>query len=80
MRKQYLAKYKNGERLTLEETAIVIWNPETEIKPLTSMAIHKIEKRALAKLKDALKDYGIKSLDDIFENKYREFARMNCEV
>ena len=80
MRNQCIAKHKMGEPLTLEETALAIWNPDTEVKPLTSMAIHKIEKRALLKLQGELKKYGIKSLDDLFENKHREFAHMNCEA
>jgi hypothetical protein len=79
LRKICIAKHEAGERLTLEETAIALWNPETEKRPLTSMAIHKIEQRALDKLKDALKKYGISSIDDMFENKHREFAHMNCE-
>ena len=79
MRNCCIAKHKTGERLTLEETAIVLWNPESEKRPLTSMAIHKIEQRALDKLKVALKKYGITSIDDMFENKHREFAHMNCE-
>lgn len=74
MKKEALKKHASGERLTLEETAVAIWDPETEKNPMTCMGVLKIEKRALAKLKLALRKYGIKNLDDIFEPKYREFG------
>ena len=70
-----LAKHKAGKRLTLEETAVAIWDPESGKKPMTCMGIQKIEKRALDKLRLALKKYGINDLSDIFEPKYREYAK-----
>lgn len=70
-----LAKHKAGKRLTLEETAAAIWDPESGKKPMTCMGIQKIEKRALDKLRLALKRYGINDLSDIFEPKYREYAK-----
>jgi uncharacterized protein YqeY len=79
LRMKCLAKHKAGERLTFVETALAMWDPKTEERPLTSMAICKIEQRALKKLKDALKEYGINGIDDMFENRHREFAHMNCE-
>lgn len=65
-RKVYLEMHRKGQRLTVSQTAIAMWNPETEAKPLTKMAILKIEQRALAKLKTKLASLGIKSLDDVF--------------
>ena len=75
MKKDALKKRALGERLTLEETAVAIWNPKTEQHPLTCMGVLKIEKRALDKLKTALKKYGIKNLDDVFESKHCEYGR-----
>lgn len=74
LRKDALRKYKAGERLTLEETAVAIWDPESEKQPMTCMGILKIEKRALDKLRNKLKTFGIKNLNDIFEPKYREYG------
>ena len=70
-----LFKHSKGNPLTLEETALAIWNPETNDRPMTSMGILKIEKKALNKLKTKLKAYKISGLDDIFESKFREFGR-----
>lgn len=74
-KKDAIAKHKSGEYLTLEETAAAIWDPKTEKYPMTSMGVLKIEKRALAKLKETLKKYRINDLSDIVEPKYREFGR-----
>ena len=65
-RKVYLEMHHKGQKLTVEQTRLAIWNPETEAKPLTKMAVLKIEQRALAKLKTKLASLGIKSLDDVF--------------
>ena len=70
-----LAKHKAGKRLTLEETALAIWDPDSSKKPMTCMGIQKIEKRALEKLRVALKRYNINGLSDIIEPKYREYAK-----
>lgn len=70
-----LKKHEDGERLTLEETAFALWNPETEDKPMTPMGVLKIERRALEKVKLALKKYGINNLDDAFDPKFRENAK-----
>lgn len=76
-RETCIAKYKSGERLTLEETAYAIWNPELEKKPMTSMGIYKIEQRALQKLKSALSSRcGINQLDDVYENSNRLVANI----
>ena len=64
-----------GERLTLEETAVAIWDPDTEAHPMTCMGVLKIEKRALDKLKEQLKKYGINDLSDVFEPKAREYGK-----
>ena len=39
MKKAALRKRAEGERLTLEETAVAIWNPKTEKQPLTCMGV-----------------------------------------
>lgn len=71
-KKDALRKRAEGNTLTLEETAVAIWNPEKEKHPMTCMGILKIEKRALQKLKNALKKYHITSLDDVIEPRWRE--------
>lgn len=76
-REACIAKHKSGERLTLEETAYAIWNPKLEKKPMTSMGIYKIEQRAMLKLRSALSSrYGIKQLDDVYENSNRIVANI----
>lgn len=80
-RNQCLRKHREGLHLTFEETAAVIWDPNGKAsKPMTSMAICKIEQKALAKLKAALAKYGIKSLDDMFENKHHDFSHINRDI
>ena len=74
MRKDALRKKMEGHRLTLEETAAAIWNPEKEKSPMTCMGILKIEKRALEKIRKELIKYGIRDLSDVFEPKYREYG------
>ena len=68
-RKIYLEMHKKGQRLTVAQTAIAMWNPETEPRPLSKMAVLKIEQKALAKLKSKLAALGIKNLNDILEPK-----------
>ena len=75
LRKEAFMKKANGERLTLEETAVAIWDPDTEKQPMTCMGVLKIEKRALDKLKEQLKKYGINDLSDVFEPKAREYGK-----
>lgn len=65
-RKAYLEMHKKGLGLSLEQTRIALWNPETEKAPMSKMAILKIEQKALAKLKAKLTEFGIKNLDDVF--------------
>ena len=77
MKKEALAKHANGERLTLDETACAMWDPESGKKPMSALGILKIERRALAKLKAALAKYGIKGIDDMFEAKSREIGQKN---
>lgn len=74
-KEQCLKKHEAGENLTLDETAFAIWNPEKESKPMTPMGILKIERRALDKLKTALKKYGINNLDDVFDPRHRELGK-----
>ena len=69
-----LEKHRCGEHLTLDETALAMWDPSREKKPMSVMGIQKIEMRALAKLRAAVaKRYGWKSLDDVLETR-RGFA------
>ena len=75
LKEEALRRHKSGEPLSLEETSLAIWNPEIEDYPMTSMGILKIEKRALAKLKIALKKKNIVGLDDLFESKFREYGK-----
>ena len=75
MQKDAWRKRKDGNRLTLEETAVAIWDPEKENHPMTCMGVLKIEQRALQKLKIALKKYGINDLSDVIEPKYRECGK-----
>lgn len=76
MKKEALKKHEDGKCLTLDETALAIWDPDKDDKPMSAMGILKIERRALAKLKSKLHSrYGIDNLDDIFDPKHREVAR-----
>jgi len=75
-RKVYIEMHKKGEKLTVEQTRLAIWDPETEEKPLTKMAVLKIEQRALAKLKTKLASLGINSLDDVFSPHHEEASQM----
>ena len=75
-RKAYLEMHRKGQKLTVSQTAIAMWNPETEKRPLTKMAVLKIEQRALAKLKSKLASLGIKSLDDIFSPHHEEASQV----
>jgi len=74
-KKMAIAKHKMGEILSLEETAVAIWDPEKEDHPMTCMGVLKIEKKALAKLKEKLKEKNIVGLDDLFEAKFREYGK-----
>ncbi len=73
-RNKALQKHANGDALTLEETALAIWDPDSGKKPMTTMGVLKLERRALEKLKCKLKEYGIKDLDDLFDPKHREIG------
>lgn len=58
---------RSGECLSLEETALALWMTEgrkTE-KPMSAMAVLKIQQRALEKLRKGLKEMGINSIEDI---------------
>ena len=72
IRKEASRKHADGKSLTLEETAIMLWNPETEDHPMSGMNVLKIERKALAKVKTGLAQLGLHSLDDIFDAKFRE--------
>ena len=80
MKKEVLRKRIEGHRLTLEETAYAIWNPKKEKHPMTCMGVLKIEQRALAKLKLALKKYHINDMSDIIEPKFREPGKPESSI
>lgn len=65
-------KLRTGHRLTLDETAVMIWNPKKEKKPLSAMGVLKIERRALAKIRKGLAKMGITKLEDVVGVKTRE--------
>lgn len=75
LKKEAIKKHAEGKTLTLEETALAIWDPSKKKHPMTTMGVLKLERRALDKLKTKLKDYGINSLDDIFDPKFRELGK-----
>lgn len=72
-RKVYREMHRKGQPLTVSQTAIAMWDPKTEKRPLTKMAVLKIEQRVLAKLKSMLVSLGINNLDDVFSPR-REIA------
>ena len=76
MRKEALRKRAIGNCLTLEETAVAIWDPKKEDHPMTCMGVLKIEKRALSKAREAfIKKYGINSISDVIDPKFREIGK-----
>lgn len=74
-RKRCIKKHEEGACLTLDETAFAIWDPDHEAKPMSPMGILKVERRALAKLKEELAKCGINNLDDVFDPKHREMGK-----
>ena len=72
-RKVYREMHRKGQPLTVSQTAIAMWDPKTEKRPLTKVAVLKIEQRVLAKLKSMLVSLGINNLDDVFSPR-REIA------
>lgn len=76
MKKEALRKRACGNCLTLEETAVAIWDPKKEDHPMTCMGVLKIEKRALSKAREAfIKKYGINSTSDVIDPKFREIGK-----
>ena len=76
MKKEALRRRSSGEYLTLEETAVAIWDPKKEDHPMTCMGVLKIEKRALSKAREAfIKKYGINSISDVIDPKFREIGK-----
>ena len=80
MKKEALRRRAFGKRLTLEETVVAIWDPEKEDHPMTCMGVLKIEKRALDKLREALKKYNINDMSDVIEPKFREFGMLTSSI
>ena len=76
MRKEAFRRRAFGNCLTLEETAVAIWDPKKEDHPMTCMGVLKIEKRALSKAREALiKKYSINSISDVIDPKFREIGK-----
>ena len=76
MKKEALRKRAFGNCLTLEETAVAIWDPKKEDHAMTCMGVLKIEKRALSKAREAfIKKYGINSISDVIDPKFREIGK-----
>lgn len=75
-RKVYLEMHKRGIPLTAEQTAVALWNPEKEAKPLSKVMICKIEQQALVKLRAKLKELGLGSLDDILSPRREEAEKL----
>lgn len=74
-----IGKYLTKQPLTLEETALLIWQIEgrpTE-KPLTKARMKAIENSALTKFKIGLEKQGITKLDDVL-NTGRSRAPAKC--
>ena len=69
-------KLRTGHKLTLDETAVMIWNPKKEKKPLSAMGVLKIERRALEKIRKGLAKYGITKLDDVLGVKTHEYGSL----
>lgn len=70
---------RNGAPLTLEETSFMIWNLDGRktSKPLSKVMMLKTEQSALQKLRKGLAKYGINSIDDVFDPRYRTAAPMH---
>lgn len=79
LKNQYIEKHNCGAPLTLEETAIAIWDPKSGKKPMTSMGIYKIQMKALEKLKLELRKYHITKIDDVVSTKYREYGKISSD-
>ena len=77
LRKIYLEKHDKGEPLTLEETAIAMWDPNSNKKPMTTMGVLKLQQRALNRLREALKKYHIYNVDDVIGAKLRSFGNLS---
>lgn len=69
MEELVISKYLTGTPMTLEETAFALWMSDGRKtpRPMTRMGVLKIEQKACAKLRIALKKYGIKQLDDAID-------------
>ena len=80
MRKEALRKREVGKCLTLEDTAVAIWDPEKEDHPMTCMGVLKIENRALSKLREALKKYNINDISDVIDPKFRELGKPTSSI
>jgi hypothetical protein len=69
-------KLAMNKTLTYDEVALMLWNDSPDNVPMSAMGVCKIEKRALEKLREGLRQrYGIDNIDDMLEPKYREIGK-----
>lgn len=69
MEELVISKYMTYSPMTLEEAAFALWmiDGKKTARPMTRMGILKIEQKACAKMREKLKKYGIKQLDDVVD-------------
>lgn len=77
-----IGKYMMKMPLTLEETALLIWQIEGRktSKPLTKPRMKAIENTAMSKLRTGLQKMGITKLDDVYNVSKRSYARCTDHV
>lgn len=68
-------KLAMNKSLTYDEVALMMWDESPDNVPMSAMGVCKIEKKALEKLREGLKQYGIDNIDDILEPKHREIGK-----
>ena len=80
MEELVISKYMTHSPMTCEEAAFASWlaDGKKTKRPMTLMGLVKIEQRALKKVREGLKRYGIKSFDDVFDvNRSHRIAKQN---
>lgn len=80
MEELVISKYLTHSPMTCEEAAFALWlaDGKKTKRPMTRMGLLKIEQRALKKVREGLKHYGIKSFDDVFDvNRSHRIAKQN---
>lgn len=73
---EVIRKYLCREEMTLEEVALALWMSEGRKTkhPMTKMMMLNIINGAMMKIRRGLKKYGIKTLDDVFDPKFRKVS------